>query len=57
MGEKKEIDIMDNNERDRLIIEMHQDLKWIKEWIITQNKYKLMVYGAFITAIISLFVR
>ena len=48
---------MDNNERDRLIIETHQDIKWIKEWIVTQNKYRLMVYGALITAIISLFIH
>lgn len=45
---------MDNKQRDKLIIEMHQDIKWIKEWIATQNKYKLMVWGALIAAIISL---
>lgn len=48
---------MDNNERDRLIFEVHQDVKWIKEWIAIQNKYKLMVYGAFIAAILSLIIR
>ena len=45
---------MTNDERDKLIIEVHQDVKWIKEWIATQNKYKLMVWGALIAAILSL---
>lgn len=45
---------MTNDERDKLIIEVHQDIKWIKEWIATQNKYKLMVWGALIAAILSL---
>ena len=45
---------MDDEERDRLLIELHQDVKWIKEWIKDQNKYKLAVYIAIITAFISL---
>ena len=45
---------MNDEERDRLLIELHQDVKWIKEWIKDQNKYKLAVYIAIITAFISL---
>lgn len=45
---------MTPEERDSIIIEMRTDIKWIKEWISTQNKYKLLVYGALITALISL---
>lgn len=45
---------MTNDERDEKIIEMHTDIKWIKEWVATQNKYKLMVWGALIAAFISL---
>jgi hypothetical protein len=48
---------MTNDERDKLIIETHQDVAWIKEWIATQNKYKLMVWGALIAAILSLVVH
>jgi hypothetical protein len=45
---------MTNDERDRIIVEMHTDIKWIKDWITTQNKYKLMVWGALVAAVISL---
>lgn len=45
---------MTDEERDKLTIEMHQDIKWIKEWIKDQGKYKLMVWGALIAAVISL---
>lgn len=48
---------MTDEERDAKIIEMHQDIKWIKEWIKDQNKYKFMVWGALITALISLIIR
>lgn len=45
---------MNNDERDELLIELRTDIKWIKGWISNQNKYKLLVYGALITAIIGL---
>ena len=48
---------MTNDERDKTIIETHQDVKWIKEWIASQNKYKLMVWGALIAAVLSLVMR
>lgn len=36
---------------------MHQDIKWIKEWIKDQNKYRYMVWGALVAALISLIAR
>ena len=45
---------MTNEERDKMLIEMHQDIKWIKDWIKDQNKYKFMVWAALIGAVISL---
>jgi hypothetical protein len=43
--------------RDKMLIEMHQDIKWIKDWIKDQNKYRYMVWGALIAALISLVAR
>ena len=48
---------MTNEERDKIISEMHTDIKWIKTWIAEQNKYKLMVYSALIVAVLSLIVK
>ena len=48
---------MNDEERDMLLVEMRQDIKWIKDWIKDQGKYKLMVWGALIAAIISLVSR
>jgi len=45
---------MTDSERDELLIEVRQDIKWIKDWIKDQSKYKLMVWGALIAAVISL---
>lgn len=45
---------MNDEERDMLLVEMRQDIKWIKDWIKDQGKYKLMVWGALIAAVISL---
>ena len=45
---------MSNEERDKLIMEMHTDIKWIKEYINDQKQYKLLVWGALITAILGL---
>lgn len=45
---------MTDEERDRLIIEMHTDLKWVKDYIGTLNKFKLMCAGALIAAALSL---
>ncbi len=48
---------LDNETRDKLLIETHQDVKWIKEWIKDQNKYRYMVWAALVGAVISLLVR
>ncbi|KKN47569.1 hypothetical protein LCGC14_0661370 [marine sediment metagenome] len=48
---------MNDEERDMLLVEMRQDIKWIKDWIKDQGKYKLMVWGALIAAVISLVSR
>jgi len=45
---------MTDEERDMLLVEMRQDIKWIKDWIKDQNKYKFMVWTALIGAVISL---
>ena len=45
---------MNDEDRDKMLIEMHQDIKWIKDWIKDQNKYKFMVWAALIGAVISL---
>ena len=45
---------MNDEERDELLIEVRQDIKWIKDWIKDQNKYKFMVWAALIGAVISL---
>lgn len=45
---------MTDDERDIKIIEMHTDIRWIKEWIATQNRYKFMVWGALIAALIGM---
>jgi len=45
---------MNDEARDKMLIEMHQDIKWIKDWIKDQNKYKFMVWAALIGAVISL---
>ena len=47
---------MDDEERDAMLIEMHTDIRWIKDWIKDQNKYKYMVWAALIGAVISLVV-
>jgi hypothetical protein len=48
---------MTDEERDELLIEVRQDIKWIKDWIKDQGKYKLMVWGALIAAVISLIAK
>ena len=48
---------MTDEQRDKLITEMHQDIKWIKDWIKDQNKYKLMVWTALLAAVLSLIVK
>lgn len=47
---------MTDDERDILLIELRQDVKWIKDWIKEQKQYKLLVWGALITALIGLVV-
>lgn len=44
---------MNNDDRDRLIIEMHQDVKWIKDYIKDLNKFKLMVWAALFAALLG----
>ena len=48
---------MTDDERDRLILEMHQDIKWVKLWIQDQKQYKFLVWAALIGAVISLVVK
>ncbi len=48
---------MNDEDRDKMLIEMHQDIKWIKDWIKDQNKYKFMVWAALIGAVISLIAK
>jgi len=44
---------MTDEERDRLIIESHQDIKWIKDYIRNLDKFKLMVWGALFVALLG----
>jgi len=44
---------VDDETRDNMLVEMHTDIKWIKD----QNKYKFMVWAALIGAIISLIAK
>lgn len=48
---------MENETRDKMIIETHQDVKWIKDWIKDQNKYRYMVWAALVAALFSLVVK
>jgi len=48
---------MTNEERDMMLIEISTDIKWIKDWIKDQNKYKYMVWAALVGTVISLVVR
>ena len=48
---------MTDADRDKLIIEMHTDIRWIKDWIKDQNKYRYMVWAALIGVVISLVVK
>ena len=45
---------MTDEERDILLVEMKRDIKWIREWIKDQNKYRYMVWAALVGAVISL---
>lgn len=47
---------MNDQERDQMLIEVHQDIKWIKCWIAEQNKYHLMIYAALVGALIGIIV-
>ena len=47
---------MTDEERDRLIVEMHTDIQWLKDNWKNLNSYKLLVWGALITALIGLVV-
>lgn len=44
---------MQDEERDRLITEMHQDLKWVKEYIRELNKFKLAAIIALLAAVLG----
>ena len=48
---------MDDSTRDEMLIEMSTDIKWIKDWIKDQNKYRYMIWAALIGAVISLVVK
>jgi len=47
---------MTDNERDELIIEMHADLKWVKQYIADLNKFKLMVWLALFAALLGVII-
>lgn len=48
---------MTNEERDMMLVEISTDIKWIKDWIKDQNKYKYMVWAALVGTVISLVVK
>jgi len=47
---------MDNSELEKLIIEMHTDIKWIKQYINNLDKFKLMCAAALIGAILGIII-
>lgn len=47
---------MTDAERDRLIYEMHTDIKWLKDNWKELNKYKLMCIAALFAAIIGVII-
>lgn len=50
---------MTNEERDKIIIETHQDVKWLKEWTVehkaAHGKYIYYFITTFIACILSWF--
>jgi len=43
---------MTNNQRDKIIIETHQDVKWLKEWSVShRNEHSKYIYYFIITTI------
>jgi hypothetical protein len=50
---------MDNDERDRLIIETHRDVAWLKEWTVehkqTHSKYIYYLVTCFVACVLSWF--
>ena len=50
---------MDNNERDKLIIETHRDVQWLKEWTVehksTHSKYAYYFISCLIACVLSWF--
>lgn len=50
---------MDANERDRLIIETANDVKWIKQWTVehktTHSKYFYYMVTVFVACVLSWF--
>lgn len=48
---------MEDEKRDEMLIEMRTDIKWIKDWITGQNKYKFLVWAALIGTVVSLVVK
>ena len=47
---------MDNPELEKLITEMHTDIKWIKLYITELNRYKLLIWAALIGAILGVII-
>jgi hypothetical protein len=49
---------MTNDERDKLITEMHTDIKWIKDWTVEHKmihfRYVLLAVGTLVGVIVSL---
>ncbi len=47
---------MTNDERDKMLVELYTDVKWIKEYIRVQNRWKLAIVIIFATAVIGIIV-
>lgn len=47
---------MHDDDRDRMLVELYTDVKWIKEYIRVQNRWKLAMVIIFATAVIGIIV-
>ena len=46
--------MMNDQERDELLIELKSDVKWIKQYIANLDKFKLLVWAALFTALLGM---
>ncbi len=47
---------MTNDERDAILIETRTDIRWIKEYIKDQKKYRYGIFIVFVMAILGIIV-